>query len=53
MIVLAMKLLWDDLRVGTPVTMFLSFASVGIAMILATKLRKSAVAVGEVTPGTA
>jgi hypothetical protein len=53
MIVLAMKLLWDDLRVGTPVTMFLSFASVGIAMILATKLRKSAVTVGEVTPGTA
>ncbi len=43
MIVLAMKLLWDDLRVGNPATMFLSFACVGTAMILATKLRKGAV----------
>jgi hypothetical protein len=42
MVSLAMKLLWDDLRVGTPLTMFLSFACVGVALILATKLRKSA-----------
>lgn len=43
MVALAMKLLWDDLRVGTPLTMFLSFACVGAALILATKLRKRAV----------
>lgn len=47
MVALAMKLLWDDLRVGTPLTMFLSFACVGAALILATKLRKSAVTPGE------
>jgi len=43
MVVLAMKLIWDDLRTGTPLTMFLSFACVGVALIVATKLRKQAV----------
>ena len=46
MVALAMKLLWDDLRAGTPLTMFLSFACVGLALIVATKLRKSAVVPG-------
>ena len=43
MVGIAMKLLWDDLRVGTPTTMFLSFACVGAAMIVATRLKKNAV----------
>ena len=42
MIGLALKLLWDDLRFGTPLTMFLSLACVGIAMILAQRLKGSA-----------
>ncbi|MFN2238415.1 MAG: hypothetical protein ABR524_03395 [Thermoanaerobaculia bacterium] len=42
MIGLAMKLLWDDLRFGTPLTMFLSLACVGIAMIVAQRLKGAA-----------
>ena len=42
MIALALKLLWDDLRFGTPLTMFLSLACVGIAMILAQRLKGAA-----------
>jgi hypothetical protein len=42
MIGLALKLLWDDLRFGTPLTMFLSLACVGIAMIVAQRLKGAA-----------
>ncbi len=46
LVVLAMKLIWDDLRVGNPLSMFLSFACVGVAMILATRFRRKAVLPG-------
>lgn len=49
MVALAMKLLWDDLRAGTALTMFLSFACVGLALIVATKLKKRS---GSLVPGS-
>jgi hypothetical protein len=42
MVVLGMKLLWEDVRAGRPATLFLSFAIVGAALILTPQLRRRA-----------
>ncbi len=42
MIILGMKLLWEDVRAGRPATLFISFAIVGAALILAPRLRRRA-----------
>lgn len=42
LIVLGMKLLWEDIPVGRPATLFISFAIVGAALILTPRLRRRA-----------
>jgi hypothetical protein len=42
MVILAVKLMWDDFRVGRPGTLFLSLAIVGAALILTPRLRRAA-----------
>lgn len=42
MLVLGLKLLWDDFRTGRPGTLFVSLAIVGVALVLTPKLRRGA-----------
>lgn len=42
MVMLALKLMWEDFRVGRPGTLFISLAIVGIALILTPRLRRAA-----------
>ena len=42
LVVLAMKLVWEDIRVGRPATLFISFAIVGIVLILTQRFRRRA-----------
>jgi hypothetical protein len=42
MVVMGMKLAWDDFRVGRPGTLFVSLAIVGAALILTTRLKRRA-----------
>lgn len=42
MIILGMKLLWEDVRAGRPATLFISFAIVGIALMITPRLRRRA-----------
>jgi hypothetical protein len=42
MAVLIAKLLWEDLRLGRPVTLFVSLAIVGVALIVTSRLRRKA-----------
>lgn len=45
LVVLAVKLLWEDFRVGRPSTLFVSLAIVGVALIVTPRLRRRAAAV--------
>lgn len=42
MIILGVKLLWEDVRAGRPATLFISFAIVGAALIITPRLRRKA-----------
>lgn len=42
MVVLGLKLIWEDFRVGRPGTLFVSLAIVGVALILTPRLRRGA-----------
>lgn len=42
MIILGMKLLWEDVRVGRPATLFISFAIVGAALSITPRFRRKA-----------
>ncbi|HET7706101.1 MAG TPA: hypothetical protein VFM36_08450, partial [Thermoanaerobaculia bacterium] len=42
MAILVAKLLWEDFRLGRPVTLFVSLAIVGVALIVTSRLRRRA-----------
>lgn len=42
MAILVAKLLWEDFRLGRPVTLFVSLAIVGLALIVTSRLRRKA-----------
>lgn len=42
LVALALKLVWEDIRVGRPATLFVSFAIVGIVLILTQRFRRRA-----------
>jgi len=44
MAILVAKLIWEDFRVGRPVTLFVSLAIVGVALIVTSRLRRKAAA---------
>lgn len=44
LVLLASKLLWEDIRTGRPATLFISFAIVGVVLILTPRFRRHALA---------
>ena len=42
LVILALKLLWEDLRAGRPATLFVSFAIAGVVLILTSRFRRKA-----------
>jgi hypothetical protein len=43
LVALALKLLWEDVRAGRPSTLFISFAIVGVVLIVAPRFRRRAI----------